>query len=282
MKLLTGVRVITDWHNLGYSIVTNVHHFSETSPVVRLLRAYELLVPRLFDTHLTVTDALRAFLIRQGYPADAVVTFHDKPATIISREFADRVALLSRLQPSFPDYAQGIVSDIVAGDASVVCAVSSTSWTPDEDFGVLFDALCAYDRRTETLPRVVVFITGKGPLRAEYERRIREAALQRVCIVPVWLEHADYPELLACCDFGVSLHARSSKLDLPMKVLDMFGCTIPVLAFDYPTLREELVVDGETGRTFATAQELEQLLVEFVADGCAEPHAMRTRLRSHD
>lgn len=41
--------------------------------------------------------------------------------------------------------------------------VSSTSWTPDEDFGVLLDALDKYEAacvKDDLLPRVVVCITG--------------------------------------------------------------------------------------------------------------------------
>lgn len=53
--------------------------------------------------------------------------------------------------------------------------VSSTSWTPDEDFSVLLEALARFDSRAAsgaapTLPFVVVVVTGKGPEKARYVR----------------------------------------------------------------------------------------------------------------
>lgn len=88
-------------------------------------------------------------------------------------------------------------------------------------------------------------ITGKGD-NEEYMDQIR--ALQKdwqfVRCISMWLEAADYPILLGLnyhwfcrfdtrigsADLGISLHSSSSKMDLPMKVVDMFGCGLPVCA----------------------------------------------------
>lgn len=114
--------------------------------------------------------------------------------------------------------------------------VSSTSWTEDEDFSVLLDALQQYDdaaKDNATLPKLIVAITGKGPLKEHYEKLIASQPLERVQFVLPWLEPEDYPKLLAAANIGVSLHTSSSSLDLPMKVVDMFGCCLPVCAINY-------------------------------------------------
>lgn len=150
--------------------------------------------------------------------------------------------------------------------------VSSTSWTPDEDFGILLDALVLYEKRARALatpeaggdlPKVLVVVTGKGPLREKYMREIGrmqsgndgEEPWQFVRCVSMWLEAEDYPLLLGSADLGVSLHSSSSALDLPMKVVDMFGCGLPVCALGFACL-DELVKDGMNGLVFHNAEQL--------------------------
>merc|ERR1712034_40521 len=143
--------------------------------------------------------------------------------------------------------------------------VSSTSWTEDEDFGVLLDALVKYeeaviDDATEAkLCDLLVVITGKGPQKKFYLGKIKELDLKHVQIVTPWLESEDYPTMLASADLGVSLHTSSSGLDLPMKVVDMFGCGLPVAAIQFEALGE-LVKDGENGRTFNDSEELSGII----------------------
>ena len=61
---------------------------------------------------------------------------------------------------------------------------------------------------------------------------------------------------------GVSLHYSSSGLDLPMKVVDMFGAGLPVMALGYGALKE-LVKHDENGIVFHTKEELANLLQDW-------------------
>ena len=84
------------------------------------------------------------------------------------------------------------------------------------------------------LPELVCVITGKGPLKAHYQEVILQTTLNHVKICTPWLEADDYPVLVGSADLGICLHTSSSGLDLPMKVVDMFGCGVPVCAVNFP------------------------------------------------
>ncbi|VDM40247.1 unnamed protein product [Toxocara canis] len=162
--------------------------------------------------------------------------------------------------------------------------LSSTSWTEDEDFGLLLDALREFDSiaRLSTksnpqtrLPHLLCVITGRGPLRSHYIGRIEHMQMQHVEIITPWLEPDDYPRLLGAADVGVSLHTSTSGLDLPMKVVDMFGCRLPVIAKRFACIGE-LVNEGHNGRLFDNCHELWQIIKSL---SCGFP-AYSTQLRS--
>lgn len=107
--------------------------------------------------------------------------------------------------------------------------VSSTSWTPDEDFSVLLDALVRFDSRATSgaapgAPFVVVVITGKGPEKARYVQRMRATRLSRVALCTAWLEPEDYPLLLGSADLGVSLHTSTSGEKEASRLAARAGC----------------------------------------------------------
>lgn len=115
--------------------------------------------------------------------------------------------------------------------------VSSTSWTEDEDFSILLKAVELYEsasrQAAKPYPRLLFVITGKGPLKSMYEQKISAMQLERTRIITAWLEVSDYPLLLGSADLGISLHTSTSGMDLPMKVVDMFGCGLPVCASSF-------------------------------------------------
>jgi beta-1,4-mannosyltransferase len=114
--------------------------------------------------------------------------------------------------------------------------VSSTSWTADEDFGLLLSAVKSVEERLAKLPKsptIHLVITGKGDLREEFEAKVKNASLKHFRIFTAFLPHSDYAATLGSADLGVCLHFSSSKLDLPMKVVDMFGAALPVAALNY-------------------------------------------------
>lgn len=149
--------------------------------------------------------------------------------------------------------------------------MSSTSWTPDEDFSILLEAVQKYndvarliwsDTFEKRLPSILLVITGRGPMKEFYLEKIARLNMSKVEVITPWLEAADYPRLLAAANLGVSLHTSTSGLDLPMKVVDMFGSGLPALAKKFSCIAE-LVVEGQNGHLFDTSNELADHLIRL-------------------
>jgi len=158
------------------------------------------------------------------------------------------------------------------------------------------DALKLYEMRAREvnrdadergkLPKVLMVVTGKGPLKEGYMREVEglqsgrggEEGWKWVRCISLWLEPEDYPVLLGSADLGICLHSSSSALDLPMKIVDMFGCGLPVCALDFSCLNE-LVKDGKNGLIFASALELSQQ-IETLLTSFPFPHAPLHNLRA--
>lgn len=262
MCWLRGTRLVVDWHNLGHTVLAL--RLSATHPLVKVAKVVERVSGARAHAHLTVTRAMRDVLVRDfRIDSGAVAVLYDRPPEQFRPLSAGERAQTISSMPCLADYD-------TARDRLVV---SSTSWTADEDFGILLDALVAYDAAVSSsdddgAPRILhVLVTGRGPMREHYLSRISALRLARTKISSVWLSAEDYPLLIGCADLGVSLHASTSGVDLPMKVLDMFGCGVPVLAKRFDAL-PELVKEGVNGRCFDDSADLAQMLEGlFATDG---------------
>lgn len=241
-----------------------------THPFVKISKYYESVLGSWAPTaSFTVTDAMAKQLRNKPYYVRSpILTLHDRPAEIfqpISSPEARR-AFIARL----PETSQHVEA-IMTGKTKLL--VSSTSWTPDEDFNLLLSALCAYGSTptsSKNLPPILAIITGKGPQKQMYLDRISSLSesnkLFNITISTAWLSAADYATILACADLGVCLHKSSSGVDLPMKVVDMFGAGLPVVGYaDYESWGE-LVREGVNGRGFVSANQLRDVLEELFGD----------------
>jgi beta-1,4-mannosyltransferase len=94
--------------------------------------------------------------------------------------------------------------------------------------------------------------------------KLEEAGkLSKVTVRTAWLTTDDYARLLASASLGISLHTSSSGVDLPMKVVDMFGAGLPVLGWDRFQAWPELVTEGVNGMGFGSSGELLDHLVDL-------------------
>ncbi|KAI9189012.1 mannosyltransferase [Blastocladiella emersonii ATCC 22665] len=272
---IRGAKLVIDWHNLGYSILAL--RVGDDSRLVRVARWIERTYGASAWGHLFVTEAMRDHLSAEWGLIGEKVVLHDRPPEHFRRLTANerREFLTTIAETDLPSLAD-------LDPAKDAVAVSATSWTDDEDFTVLLDALAQLDA-SPTLPatfprRLYVVITGKGPNRAQFEEMARAHAFQCVRVVTAWLRVEDYPRLLGAADVGISLHTSSSGLDLPMKVVDMFGCGLPVCAFDFACLSE--LVNASNGRAFTTAAGLAKHLEDLLSDRTGR-ELMSTTIQSY-
>ncbi|OOO08212.1 hypothetical protein OAory_01047120 [Aspergillus oryzae] len=264
---LRQTSLIIDWHNFGYSILAL--KLGNGHPLVKLSKWYEKTFGRYATAHLCVTTVMASVLKKEFLLEAPILPLHDRPANHFRPILDDNVRQEFLL--SLP-VAASVQSLINSGALRVL--VSSTSWTADEDFSLLIDALCRYSQLAATtmpeLPQVLAIITGKGPQKEMYIKQIADlekaGKLQKVTVRTAWLTTTDYAKLLASASLGVSLHTSSSGVDLPMKVVDMFGAGLPVVGWNRFEAWPELVTEGVNGRGFGSSNELVEELVDLFGD----------------
>lgn len=240
-------KFVIDWHNYTWSIMAL--ESSSESRIVKFAKAIEGYFGKRSDLNFCVTRAMCQDL-EENYDIVANVLYDRPPEKFQPISTEAKHELFCRLATLYPDFESTTGNDnstifttrtssgeVKLRDDRPGLLVSSTSWTPDEDFQILLDALIQYETTAALddvkYPKLICVITGKGPQKALYKEKIAALKWKYVRIVTPWLENEDYPLMLASADLGVCLHYSSSGLDLPMKVVDMFGCGLPVCAMNF-------------------------------------------------
>jgi beta-1,4-mannosyltransferase len=244
---LRGARLIIDWHNLSHAIAAV--KVGDTHRAVKSLRRSERRGGRRADAHLTVSKALAQWLSREFGITAAVM--YDRPSKAFAAPAADAAsALWETLKKELP------------ATERVPIVVCPTSWTPDEDFDLLLEALERAERRlTGDQPSLAVLLTGRGPLRTTFEQRAARRHFKRIIVKMLWLEPTDYPTLVGMADLGLCLHQSASGLDLPMKLADLRGAGVPVATYDYAPVLSEVMENGREGVTFRDPGDLANILL---------------------
>lgn len=274
---LRRARLIFDWHNFGFSMLAL--RLGPTHWAVRLSRWHERRMAAWASAHLCVSRAMRQQL-HDNWNVDAIVLYDEPAEQFTPTPGHMRADFLSRiLRP-----VAFVPFDWIDARRPAVI-VTSTSWTADEDFGLLLDAAARADRiltnnaaLAGSVPDLFVVVTGDGPLRPAFEQRARSLALKRVHLHTVWLVTEDYARLLGSADLGVCMHRSASGVDLPMKIADMFGAGLPVCALNYGPCLSERIDHGRNGLLFASADELAAQWMELFR-GFPQPSPLLERLR---
>jgi beta-1,4-mannosyltransferase len=209
VRALRGCSVVVDWHNLGYTVLAE-NSLGASHPIIPVARWYERVIGSRLDAHLCVTKSFKGWL-DQEWGINAAVLYDKPPAFFKQTAVEVRHDLFGRIGEAFSDVEQAVLGRPVGKGETMftretkggkielredrpALLISSTSWTPDEDFGLLLDALVTLDASWSAgeggpqPPHLLVVVTGKGPERAMYEDRISRMALQYVHIKTMWLE----------------------------------------------------------------------------------------------
>ncbi|XP_066913901.1 chitobiosyldiphosphodolichol beta-mannosyltransferase-like [Clytia hemisphaerica] len=274
ISCLRGAIMITDWHNYGYTILSmNVK--SEKHFLVKFAKWFEGFFGYFSHQNICVTKAMQVDL-QSKWKVEASVLYDKPPEHFKEVNHDEKARLFQKLihAKCFDDYKThplwNSIESLASKDASqkkLKVIISSTSWTEDEDFSILLDALIRFEKEIATnsaLPNLVCIITGKGPQKEFYKSKINKLNFQNIAIITPWLEADDYPTVVGSGDLGICLHLSSSGLDLPMKVVDMFGCCLPVCAVAFPCL-DELVKHTKNGLIFSDSTELFEQMMELLS-----------------
>ncbi|XP_068966673.1 chitobiosyldiphosphodolichol beta-mannosyltransferase [Bombus flavifrons] len=275
-SIVVDSKFIIDWHNYAHTLMALT--LKDDHLLVKFAKAIETYFGSKAHYNFCVSQAMKEDLqLKWGIKAEVL---YDRPSNefqpisltekhIFLLKLSEKYNALKGSEENSTVFTKYIENEAQLYSKRPGFIISSTSWTEDEDFSILLNALQEYENAFEQdtckLPDLICMITGKGPLKEFYTAIIKLKNWKHVTIMTPWLESEEYPKMLASADLGICLHISSSGLDLPMKIIDMFGCELPVCAYNFKCL-SELVKHKENGMIFSNDKELAEQLKSWFED----------------
>jgi len=218
----------------------------------RLARALERYTFRTVDAIITVTEAQRALLEKEGVAAERITVCHNA------------------IDPGEFDPVRNSRNDLrrTLGLPAVTVGFVGTMnrWQGAQGFADVIQRVVA--QRGDVAFLFVGDGEGRGPLHVELERR----GVQNAAIFVGRQPHTAIPELVAAMDIGVLLD--SNAYGSPMKVFEYWAMGKAVVAPTVPPVLE-ILRDGETGLLIAPGDT--EAMARQILRLAADPQ-LRTRL----
>ena len=283
--------LIIDWHNFGFTILALK---IRNQTILNIYKYVEKMLFQLSDQNLTVTKTMKKFFIdKWNGNNNNIHVLYDKPTDMYYQELTqhqqqhndgllyNELAKYFNIKPN--NNITNPSNEMKQLKGNNLWMISSTSWTKDEDLNMLLtdNILTTIDNKIQQTYgnnndiSIYLFVTGKdeGGLKEIFIKGYNDIknGLKYIKVYPIWLnKYETYIHLLRYCDLGLCLHNSSSGLDLPMKVVDMFGVCIPVISINYDinkmnqlmswnndkTAINELIIHNENGLIFNDSNEL--------------------------
>jgi len=263
---------IIDWHNYGYTIM-EVNKRNRIATWIA--KIYEKVYGRCSSLNFCVSNSMKYHLKNEmnieaiNLPDRAMKNVFKKLSLCESHYFFKKY---EETRDLFTETILENGHEIIKYKSNrPILMISSTSWTPDEDFDLLLDSLIETENKLlrsheeSIIKKVILIITGRGPNRDEFMKKVFKTNFKIFTIISIWLESDDYPKLLGASDIGICLHYSSSGYDLPMKVVDMFSAQLPVVSYDYETVHE-LINQNTNGFLFKNREDLSRILTDLIQE----------------
>lgn len=260
-KICFSSQLFIDCHNFGYTLLATKNRF-----FVKFYEFFEIFFLRIFSDLLFCVSENMKKVLKNKWNFKKVSVLYDKPnkTKFKKLEISEKFNFLNTFKELKISKTENILYEkknnkIQRKKNSPLLLLSNSSYSEDDDFQILINALNLFEK-SKFQKKIILIMSGSGPTKKNWQKKFQIENFKKTQIFFKWFEDSDYPKICATVDFSVSLHNSKSKVDLPIKILDVFACEVPCIAFFYSDTISELVAENLNGVFFRDEIELEEIL----------------------